>query len=241
MVGQGKGRRMAKAFIIGNGMQIIWRRSARARRMVLRVPRDGGPVVLTLPAHVALSDGAAFAESKSAWLLQAAERRPAPGIVQHGAALPVAGVPLVLTPAAVRAAVITGDALLLPASRPAGPVAQAFLKHQAMARLRAACDRYAGSLGRSYHAIALRDTRSRWGSCTSDGRLMFSWRLAMAPPLVLDYVAAHEIAHLRHMDHSRRFWAAVEGLMPDYAPHRDWLRRHGADLMSWQFRDPAGD
>ncbi|WP_207099754.1 M48 family metallopeptidase [Paracoccus shandongensis] len=232
---------MASAFIIGNGMRITWRRSARARRMTLRVPRDGGPVVLTLPAHVALSDGAAFAEAKSGWLLQAAQRRPAPSIVRHGAALPVAGEPLVLVPAAVRAAAIADDALLLPASRPAGPVAQAFLKHRAMAELRAACDRHAGALGRPFTAIVLRDTRSRWGSCTSDGRLMFSWRLAMAPPAVLDYVAAHEVAHLRHMDHSPRFWAAVAGLMPDYARHRDWLRRHGSDLMAWQFRDPAGD
>ena len=92
--------------------------------------------------------------------------------------------------------------------------------------LRAACDRHAAALGRSYQAIVLRDTRSRWGSCTSDGRLMFSWRLAMAPLAVLDYVAAHEVAHLRHMDHSPRFWAAVAGLVPDYAQHRDWLRRH---------------
>ena len=232
---------MAEAFTIGNGMWITCRRSTRARRMVLRVPRDGGPVVLTLPAHVALSAGAAFAESKSAWLLQAAERRPAPSIVRHGVALPVAGVPLVLVPAAVRATVIEGDSLLLPAGRPAGPVVQAFLKHLAMQQLRAACDRHAAALGRPYRAIVLRDTRSRWGSCTSDGRLMFSWRLAMAPPAVLDYVAAHEVAHLLHMDHSLRFWAAVAALMPDYARHRDWLKRHGADLMAWQFRDPAGD
>lgn len=232
---------MAEAFTIGNGMRITCRRSARARRMTLRVPRDGGPVVLTLPAHVALSVGAAFAESKSGWLMQAAERRPAPSVVRHGAVLPIEGAPLALTPAAVRTAQVAGDALLVPASRPAGPVVQAFLKHLAMARLRAACDRHAGALGRPYHAIVLRDTRSRWGSCTSDGRLMFSWRLAMAPPAVLDYVAAHEVAHLRHMDHSPRFWAAVAGLMPDYQRHRDWLRRHGADLMAWQFRDPAGD
>ena len=104
-----------------------------------------------------------------------------------------------------------------------------------------ASDRHARALGRRFTALALRDTRSRWGSCTHEGRLMYSWRLAMAPPEVLDYVAAHEVAHLRHMDHSPRFWAAVAGLMPGYAIHRDWLRRHGADLMAWQFRDPAGD
>ncbi|MTD99616.1 DUF45 domain-containing protein [Paracoccus sp. YIM 132242] len=232
---------MAEAFTIGNGMRIMCRRSPRARRMVLRVPRDGGPVVLTLPAHVALSDGAAFAESRAGWLQQAAERRPAPAIARHWAVMPVGGAMLALTPAAVRTAAVAGDALLLPASRPAGAVVQAFLKHRAMEQLRAACDRHAAAVGRSYRAIVLRDTRSRWGSCTSDGRLMFSWRLAMAPPVVLDYVAAHEVAHLRHMDHSPAFWATVAGLMPEYARHRDWLRRHGAELMAWQFRDPAGD
>ena len=66
---------------------------------------------------------------------------------------------------------------------------------------------------------------------------MFSWRLAMAPPEVLDYVAAHEVAHLAHMDHSPRFWAQVEALMPDHAPHRRWLRQHGADLQAWRFKD----
>lgn len=232
---------MAEAFTITNGLRIAWRRSARARRMTLRVPRDGGPVMLTLPAHVALSDGAAFAESKSRWLLQATERQPALRIVRQGAVLPVAGVPVALTPAAVRTARIAADSLLVPAGRPAGPVVQAFLKHRAMLDLRKACDRHAAALGRDYRVIVLRDTRSRWGSCTSDGRLMFSWRLSMAPSPVLDYVAAHEVAHLRHMDHSPRFWETVRRLMPDHAAHRAWLRQHGPDLMAWRFRDPAGD
>ena len=92
-----------------------------------------------------------------------------------------------------------------------------------------------------FTALALRDTRSRWGSCTHEGRLMYSWRLAMAPPEVLDYVAAHEVAHLAHMDHSPRFWAAVATLMPGYAPRRAWLRRNGADLMAWSFRAGGDD
>ena len=84
--------------------------------------------------------------------------------------------------------------------------------------------------------IALRDTRSRWGSCTAQGRLMFSWRLAMAPDGVLDYVAAHEVAHLAHMNHAPAFWAEVGRLMPDWTARRDWLRRNGAALQAWQFR-----
>ena len=113
----------------------------------------------------------------------------------------------------------------------------AWLRVLAGTRLRAACDRHAARLGRSWRALVLRDTRSRWGSCTHDGRLMFSWRLAMAPPEVLDYVAAHEVAHLAHMDHSPRFWATVETLLPDHAPQRAWLKMQGGALMMWRFHD----
>ena len=107
----------------------------------------------------------------------------------------------------------------------------------AQARLAAASDRHAATLGRPFTAIALRDTRSRWGSCTADGRLMYSWRLAMAPPEVLDDVAAHEVAHLAHMDHSPRFWSVVETLCPGWPAHRRWLREHGGALQGWQFRE----
>ncbi len=108
--------------------------------------------------------------------------------------------------------------------------AAAFLRALAQARLTAASDRHAAALGRCYTAMALRDTRSRWGSCTDRGRLMYSWRLAMAPPEVLDYVAAHEVAHLVHADHSPAYWAVVRAVFGDPKPHRAWLRTHGAAL-----------
>ncbi|MDP5306394.1 M48 family metallopeptidase [Paracoccus spongiarum] len=228
---------MGEQIILACGMRIALRRSSRARRMTLRVPRDGGDAVLTLPSQVALAEGRAFAEMRRDWLMQAAARRPAPLLAEHGALLPVEGVPRRLVPAAVAAAQLQPDALLLPARRACGPVVQGFLRHLAHQRLCVACDRHAARLGRAVRAITLRDTRSRWGSCTTGGRLMFSWRLAMAPPEILDYVAAHEVAHLAHMDHSDRFWTAVARLMPDYAPRRAWLRQHGGGLMAWKFRD----
>lgn len=228
---------MGETITIAGGIRIALRRSQRARRMTLRVPRAGGCAVLTLPRHVGLTEGRAFAEAHGDWLRRASERQAVPQRAVAGAMLPVEGMPLCISPAPVRSARIEGAALLVPQNRPEGPVAQAFLKHLALQRLRAACDAYAAALGRGYRAITLRDTRSRWGSCTADGRLMFSWRLAMAPAGVLDYVAAHEVAHLAHMDHSPRFWAQVEALMPDYAPRRAWLRQAGNDLLAWHFRD----
>ncbi|MEO0818259.1 MAG: SprT family zinc-dependent metalloprotease, partial [Pseudomonadota bacterium] len=93
-----------------------------------------------------------------------------------------------------------------------------------------AVDTHCRALGVEARRIAVKDTRSRWGSCTSDGRLSFSWRLVCAPPEVLDYVAAHECAHLLEMNHSDRFWAHVERICPDWKHHRTWLRTHGRDL-----------
>ena len=103
-----------------------------------------------------------------------------------------------------------------------------------------ASDHYAAKIGRRVTRVTLRDTRSRWGSCTAEGALMYSWRLVMAPPEVLRYVAAHEVAHLVEMNHSHRFWAVVEGLYPDWQAQRAWLHRHGGALHSLRF-GAAGD
>lgn len=225
--------------LVGGDIPVTLRRSARARRMTLRVARAGGEVVLTLPSRTSLRDGRAFAESRAEWLRRTRAGMPALQLVDYGAALPVEGRPRLLTATDARRVALTEDRLLLPQGRPPGVLAEAWLKHLAQARLIAACDRHAAALGRGFAALSLRDTRSRWGSCTHDGRLMFSWRLAMAPPEILDYVAAHEVAHLAHMDHSPAFWAATATLMPDYDRHRAWLRRHGHELLAWRFRHPV--
>ncbi|WP_074966292.1 M48 family metallopeptidase [Paracoccus aminovorans] len=223
--------------LVGGDIPVTLRRSARARRMTLRVARAGGEVVLTLPSRASLRDGQAFAESRAEWLRQTRAGMTLLQAVAPGAALPVEGLPRLIVPTDARRVELAGDRLMVPQNRPAGVVVEAWLKHLAQARLIAACDRHAAALGRRFRALALRDTRSRWGSCTHDGRLMFSWRLAMAPPEVLDYVAAHEVAHLAHMDHSPAFWAATARLMPDHARHRAWLRSHGHELLAWRFRN----
>lgn len=221
--------------LVGGDIPVLLRRSSRARRMTLRVTRAEGKVVLTLPLRTSLSDGRAFAEARAEWLRRVRAEMPPAAIAQSGAMLPVEGEHFQITPFATRIARIEGDRLLVPAARPVGTVVATFLKQLAHGRLVAACDRHAARLGRPFRALALRDTRSRWGSCTHDGRLMFSWRLAMAPRPVLDYVAAHEVAHLAHMDHSAAFWAATERLYPDYRQQRAWLHKNGHELLAWRF------
>lgn len=217
-------------------IEITLRRSARARRFSLRVSRVDGRVTLSLPLRAREADALAFARSQEAWLRRALAALPAQAAIRWGADFPVEGQLRRLGPAPGRLVCDTGDSLLLPGAEADLPRRlAAWLRLRARDRLAATADAHAAALGRGYAGLALRDTRSRWGSCTHDGRLMFSWRLIMAPPAVLDYVAAHEVAHLAEMNHSPAFWAVVARLMPDYAPHRAWLKTHGQTLMAWQF------
>lgn len=228
---------MGDSLILADGTAVSLRRTARARRMTLRVSRRDGSVTLTLPPRLPEAEARAFLQDRRDWLARALAGIEAPRKVAFGVALPVEGRPLVLTPASLTAPRVEEGLLLLPASRSPMVTAAAFLRTLAHARLAAASDRHAAALGRRFTAIALRDTRSRWGSCTHEGRLMYSWRLVMAPPEVLDYVAAHEVAHLAHMDHSPAFWGTVARLCPGFEGPRGWLRQHGAGLHLWRFRD----
>ncbi|MCC5955360.1 MAG: M48 family metallopeptidase [Natronohydrobacter sp.] len=220
-------------------ISVSLRRSAQARRLNLRVSGLDGRVTLTMPRSLPLAEALAFLREKESWLRAAMGRVPGRQPVRPGHDILLRGqiVRITETPA-TRRILETPGALLVPPD-PEGqrtPVRlAAWLKTTAQSELLPAVDHYARALGRPFSALSLRDTRSRWGSCTADGRLMFSWRLIMAPPQVLHYVAAHEVAHLRHMDHSRAFWACVRELMPDYALHRTWLREHGAALHGYCF------
>jgi predicted metal-dependent hydrolase len=215
------------------------RRSGRARRISLRVSRVDGRITLTLPAGVHHRLGEAFAVEREGWLRAAVAGLEGVIPVEAGALLPVEGVPLHVTRAPVRGVQIDGDALLLPERGRPGAVVANWLKLRARARMLAAIDHYAGALGsaarRPPARLRLADPRGRWGSCSSAGDIMLSWRLILAPPVVLDYVAAHEVAHLAQMNHSPAFWAEVARLMPDHAHHRDWLRRHGSALHRYDF------
>lgn len=180
----------------------------------------------------------AFAREKEAWIRAALAEQPAVRAMGLGTQVPLEGRLVPIRPGTARVPRLVEGALEVPGD-PAQVAARvaAYLKVLARARLTAACDAHAAALGRRYARLTLRDTRSRWGSCAPDGSLMFSWRLIMAPPAVLDYVAAHEVAHLAEMNHSPAFWAVVARLMPDYAAPRAWLKRHGQDLHGYRFGD----
>jgi predicted metal-dependent hydrolase len=221
-------------------ISITIKRSTRARRFSLRVSQSTGQVSLSMPMRAPLAEASAFARAQEGWIRAALARMPAVQRVAVGAEIPVEGRLLRIESGAGRSVRVEGDALIVPGdpARVAARVA-AYLKVRARDRLVAASDHYATQIGRRVAQVSLRDTRSRWGSCTSDGSLMYSWRLIMAPPRVLDYVAAHEVAHMLEMNHSPRFWAVVERLFPQWQVERAWLRREGGALQSIRFA--AGD
>jgi len=214
------------------------RRSGRARRISLRVSSLDGRVTLTLPPGVAEGQGLAFAAEKADWLRRQLQGRAEAIPVMPGAALPLGGKPMRIVVEPGRGVRAEGDRLLVPG--PPGTVAaqlRAWLRAQARERLAVACDGHVAEIGRGYTRLNLRDTRSRWGSCSAAGALMFSWRLVMAPGDVLDYVAAHEVAHLAEMNHSPAFWATVARLKPGFEAPRRWLRANGATLHRYRFGD----
>jgi predicted metal-dependent hydrolase len=114
-----------------------------------------------------------------------------------------------------------------------GRRARDFLKVEARRDLLAASRRYADMLGVSIRTVSLRDTASRWGSCSQSGSLSFSWRLVLAPPFVLDYLAAHEVTHRVELNHSKRYWRALERVFPEWRRAEAWLRAHGPSLYRY--------
>lgn len=224
--------------IDGRRIEIAVRRNPRARRLTLRLDSaEGGPVV-TLPARVALAEGQRFLDRHAGWLAERLERLPPPIPFADGACFPFRGMACRVSHRGGRGIVrldATGGEPVLQVPGEAAHLSRRlgdWLKREARRDLAAAVARHAEAVGRRPRLIRIGDARSRWGSCTAAGVLTFSWRLVLAPPAVLDYLAAHEVAHLVEMNHGRRFWKLVAELDPDFEAARRWLKRHGAALQA---------
>ena len=213
------------------------RRHRQARRYTLRVQAANRAIVLTMPMRGSLRDAVTFAERSGAWIAARLKRLPQPIPFADGLELPLRGVPhrIVHRPGA-RGTVWTEDSGTGPLICVAGNKAHLarrvrdFLKREAKADLDAASRHYAGLLGVTLKRIVVRDQTSRWGSCTAAGVLSYSWRLILTPPYVLDYLAAHEVAHLVEMNHSRRFWRVVARICPLWERAKGWLSAQGNAL-----------
>lgn len=209
----------------------------RARRLSIRIDACAGEAVAVAPSERRLHEVVAFARTRSAWIAERLAARAERLAFEPGAVVNWLGRPL-----ALEAACGAGAARLVETEK--GPVLRSGGEGEAYARRietwlrRAARDFlverteiHLKALGQAPVRVSIVDTRSRWGSCSPHNRsIRYSWRLVMAPPEVADYLAAHEVAHLIHADHSPAYWAVVERLIGDPRPHRRWLREHGGAL-----------
>ncbi len=211
-------------------------RHPRARRITLRLNAGGGGVRLVLPQRTPVREAVAFAERNSGWILKHLEKVPPRIPFTDGAVIPLLGENHLVTHDPVARCGVARDGGVIRVSGLAEHLPRRlgdYLKREARAEINTRARDKAARIERRVGRISLRDTRSRWGSCSSEGDLNFSWRLILAPEVVLDYVVAHEVAHLVHLNHSQRFWKLAGQLSDDMSGAKIWLRRNSAEL--WRY------
>ena len=217
----------------GGPARVEWRRSRRARRVSLRIDARGGAVVVTLPPRGTRQAGMALLMNHAHWVSERLAALPDHIPFSDGALVPIHGIAHRVRHVGGRGGAwlegrqlhVGGEAAFL--ERRVGD----FLRTLARERMSALALEKAALAGLRPSRVVVKDTRTRWGSCAADRTLAFSWRLVLAPGFVQDYVAAHEVAHLRHMNHGPRFWALVATLTPHTDAAMEWLRSEAPRLL----------
>jgi predicted metal-dependent hydrolase len=212
------------------------KRSERARRMSLKIDPSQRMATLVLPPRVSERVAMAFIADHIGWLESRLAALPTPIPFLPGTEIPLLGEAHLLqsSPGARRGVWIEDGTIQVSGpleffSRRVGD----FLKAEAKRRILARAEAMTAQLDLDFKSVRVGDPKSRWGSCNSRGTLAFSWRLVLTPDPVLTYVVAHEVAHLKEMNHSPRFWAWVKSLTPDYEKQRRWLKTNGAALYRY--------
>jgi len=218
--------------IEGRPVAVTVRLNPRATRLIVKVHPSTGEVSVVAPSRRSLDSAMAFARSESSWIARRLEHVPEPVDLEPGAFIPFRGETHVIHAAArgrtpvwidrgARVISVSGQ------SEHAPRRVLDFLKREARRVLDGRVGEYSARIGVAPKRITVRDTASRWGSCSTTRAISFSWRLILAPAFVLDYVVAHEVAHLRHMNHGTRFWAVVRELVGDVEKPQAWLSKNG--------------
>lgn len=231
------GSRQATTSIVIDGEEtaVVLRRNSQARRFILRLDRSGDAVSVTVPEFASFTAAMAFTAEHANWIRQQQRKQKPARPFAACQTLPLRDVDhrVVHVPQSRGAVRIDSRAREIHvAGRPEHLARRLkdWLKHTARTDLEEACHTYSSVMGLKFSRITIRDQTSRWGSCSAKGALSFSWRLILAPEFVLDYVAAHEVAHLQEMNHGPAFWALVERHCPQADEARRWLKTHGANL-----------
>jgi predicted metal-dependent hydrolase len=226
-----------EALVDGKLIMVTVKVSQRSTNYRLSIPHAGGPL-LTVPRYGNWKEAEEFLNRQLAWLAARLKRAAKPVTFKAGARIPLRGVEhRIVATGTVRGRVeayeADGETFLAVPGEPAHRARRLtdWLKIEAQKDLSRRVALHAKRLGVEVKSISMRGQSTRWGSCSTNGRLNFNWRLVMAPPFVLDYVAAHEVSHLIEMNHSDAFWATVEQTLPSMEKGREWLKAHGRQLM----------
>lgn len=217
---------------------ITVKRSARARRVGLRLDTKARRFDLVVPKWMSLSRAQDFALDQEDWMQEQLAALPAGVPFVHGSVLPLLGRDYrieIVPHKARRTEIELEDGVLYVRTHMDDPSMRIkrWLKDFALEEMERLVHDKAAMLKKKVRDVTMRDPKSRWGSCSSDKRIMLSWRLILAPYDAMDYVIAHEVAHLKHMDHSAKFWAQCEVLCDDYKSGKSWMRKHAQGLMAY--------
>lgn len=226
----------------GRVLPLSIRENARATRMTLRIEPGGRALKLTIPPGLASQEIERFLARHHGWLMTRLARIPDDDALRHDGRIPIRGAScrIHLTGklrGLAEETEVDGMPVLLVSGHPehVGRRIADHLKRIARSELETLVHAHATRLGKTVRSISYKDTKSRWGSCSSTGNLSFSWRIAMAPPFVIDYLAAHEVAHLKEMNHGPEFWATCRLLCPRTDEAKRWLKQNGSRLFAITF------
>jgi predicted metal-dependent hydrolase len=219
----------------GEALAVMLKRHAKARRMTLRQSRDGEHFVLTVPRRHSRKAAEAFLNASAGWMHKTRIKLPPAMPAADGGCILLRGEHYTIASTGKLRGLVSVNEDTRIITVPGAPSHMRrrlteWLKCQAEKDLHEASQRYASAMNVIVKRLGVRDQKSRWGSCNADGVLSYSWRLVMAPPMVLDYVAAHEVAHLREMNHSPRFWKLVLSNCASARAAKNWLKQHGQTL-----------
>lgn len=221
----------------GSGPLLRLSVNPRARRLSVRIDARAGEAVVIAPTERGLTQAVAFARTKGVWISERLAVRPRGRPLEPGQVISLKGRPVLLeaVPGAGAARLVQLEAGAVIRSGGEGEAfarrVENLLKRIARETLTERTEVHLRALGQKPVKVSIADARSRWGSCSPHNRtIRYSWRVVMAPPPVIDYLAAHEVAHLVHADHSPAYWSVVQRLVGDHRPFRQWLRDHGGAL-----------
>ncbi|WP_026619460.1 putative metal-dependent hydrolase [Ensifer sp. WSM1721] len=228
--------------VAGKVLPLTIRQNARATRMTLRIEPGGRALRLTIPTGLPDREVNAFLTRHQGWLMTKLARFSGESELEHGGTILIRGVAHRIERTGrlrgLTEAVVVDDEAVLRVGGAEEHLRRRiadYLKREARGELERLVAVYAGRIGRRARSLSLKDTRSRWGSCSAEGDLSFSWRIAMAPPKVIAYLAAHEVAHLQEMNHGPDFWTLCERLCPGTKDAKHWLKRNGTMLHAIDF------